>query len=182
MCKRDEKGGTLMTSKDDQQYGVHIGNVSGGIHGSIIAGRDVKDVTITLGGQPTPADKEPTVDEFKQLLAEIQKELTEVTAQKETLQQVSSAAPYTAQGAEASVSQATAQADKEVGAEQAESIQKSLTEATTLLGGILDGAKAAAEKSVEVGRAVKPIAEKLAPLVEKLGVAAFWAAKLWLQG
>ncbi len=171
-----------MTGKHDDPSGVHIGNVTGGIHGSIIAGRDVSHATITIGGQPTTADKQPNLDEFKQLLAEIQKELAEITAQKETLQQVSSAAPFTAQGAQASVNQAAAQAEGEVGKEQAESIQASLTEATTLLGGILDGAKIAAEKAVEVGKAVKPIAEKLAPLVEKIGVAALWAAKLWLQG
>jgi hypothetical protein len=170
-----------MAKKDEDRWGVHFGSVSGGIHNSVVVGRDLTNATITLGGQPTKADKQPTLDEFKQLLAEIQKELADITAQKETLQQVSSAAPYIAQGAQASVNQAVAQAEDEVGKEQAESIQTSLTEATTLLGGILDGAKIAAEKAVEVGKAVKPIAEKLAPLVEKIGVAALWAAKLWLQ-
>ncbi len=162
--------------------GVTIGNVSGGIHGSIIAGRDVSKATITLGGQPTPADKQPTADELKQLLAEIQQELAKVMAQKEALQQVSSAAPFTAQGAEASVKEAAAKVEGEVGQEQAKSVQQSLTEATTLLGGILDGAKTVAQKAGEVGQAVKPIADTLAPLVEKLAVAALWVGKLWLMG
>jgi phage-related tail protein len=160
--------------------GVSIGNVTGGTHGSIIAGRDVKNATITLGGQPTLADQQPSLDQFKQLLAEIQKELAEITAQKDALKQVSSATPFTAQGAEQSVKDAAEQVAPEMKPEAAQSVQKSLAEATSLLGGILDGAKSVAEKATEVGRAVKPIAEKLEPLVEKLGVAALWAARLWL--
>lgn len=166
----------------DESGGVTIGNVSGGIHGSIIAGRDVSHATITLGGQPTPADKQPTAAELKQLLAEIQQELAKVTTQKEALQQVSTAAPFTAQGAEASLKEAAAKVEGEVKPEQAQSVQKSLTEATSLLGGILDGAKTVAEKAGEVGQAVKPLADTLAPLVEKLAVAAMWVGKLWLMG
>lgn len=169
-------------AEKEQSGGVSIGDVSGGIHGSIIAGRDVTNATITLGGQPTPADKQPTVDELKQLLAEIQGELAEITAQQDALQEISAAAPLTAQGAEANVNQAATEVEGKVGQEQAESVQKSLAEATNLLSGILDGAKTVAQKSVEVAEAVKPIAEKLEPLVEKLGVAALWAAKLWLMG
>ncbi len=171
-----------MASNGDSLSEVHIGDVSGGIHSSIIAGRDVTNATTTIGGQPTPADKKPTIDEFKQLLVEVKQELAYITAQQEALKQISSAAPFTAQGAEASVKEAAAKVEGEMKQEQAESVQKSLTEATTLLSGILDGAKTVAEKTVEAGRAVKPIAEKLEPLVEKLSMAALWAARLWLQG
>lgn len=167
---------------EDQIGGVHIGNVSGGIHSSIIAGRDVKNATITLGGQPTPADREPTVADLQQLLAEIQQELAEITASKAALEQVSAAAAFTAQGAEASVKQATGQAKGEVKEDQAQSMRQSLEEATGLLNSILDGAKIVAQKAGEVGQAVKPLAEKLEPLVEKVGVAAFWVARLWLMG
>ena len=80
-----------MASKEESLSEVHIGDVTGGIHGSIIAGRDVTNATITIGGQPTPAAKEPTVDELKQLLAEIQGELAEITAQQEALKEVPSA-------------------------------------------------------------------------------------------
>ena len=59
-----------MASNGDSLSEVHIGNVSGGIQDSIIAGRDVKDVTITIGGQATPADKQPTLEELKGLLAD----------------------------------------------------------------------------------------------------------------
>ncbi len=65
-------------------------------------------------------------------------------------------------------------------ATEAESVQKSLSEATTLLSGILDGARTVAQKADGVVSAVKPLAEKLEPLVEKIGVAALWAARLWL--
>ena len=173
-----------MASKEESLSEVHIGDVTGGIHGSIIAGRDVTNATITIGGQPTPADKEPTVDELQQLLAEIQQELAEITAQQEALKEISSAAPFTAQGAEQSVKDVAQEVEEtaEVKPEEAKSMQESLNEATTLLSGILDGAKTVAEKTVEVGKAVQPIADKLAPLVEKVAVAAFWVGRLWLMG
>jgi len=169
-------------TKGKQSGGVTIGDVTGGIHGSIIAGRDVKNVTITLGGQPTQADREPTIAELKQLLAEIQQDLAEVAAQREALKEISLAAPFTAQGAEQSVKDAARKVEETPGMKPAEakSVQESLTEATALLSGILDGAKIVAQKAGEVGKAVQPIAEKLEPLVEKLAVAAFWAGRLWL--
>lgn len=152
--------------QDRQSGGVTIGNVTGGIQGSIIAGRDVTNATITIGGQPTPADKEPTLDELKQLLAEVQHELAAITAQQEALKSISSAAPFTVQGAEQSVKDATKKIEEtqEIKAEEAKSAQESLTEATTLLSGILDRAKTVAQQGVEVGKAVQPIAEKLEPL------------------
>jgi hypothetical protein len=64
--------------------------------------------------------------------------------------------------------------------EEAQSVQQSLKEATTLLSSILDGAKTVAQKAGEVGKAVQPIAEKLEILVEYLGRAVVWVARLWL--
>jgi uncharacterized protein YoxC len=160
--------------------GVTIGNVSGGIHGSIIAGRDVSGATITLGGQPTPADKQPMFDELQRLLAEVQQELAELAALKDALKEISPATPFTAQGAEQSVKDAAAKVAPEMKPEEAGSVQKSLAEATSLLGGILDGAKTVAEKAGEVGKAVQPLVERLGPLVDKVAVAALWVARLWL--
>jgi hypothetical protein len=175
------KEGGMRERPKRQSGGVRIGNITGGIHSSIIAGRDVSNSTITLGGPSTPADKEPSLDELKQLLAEIQAELAGITAQKEALQTVSTAALFTAQGAQASVQQAADQLKAEIEKEQAASVQHCLIEATNLLSGILDGAKTVAEKAGEVSQVVKPLAEMLASLVEKLGVAAIWIARLWLQ-
>lgn len=169
-------------SDDKKVGGVTIGDVTGGIHGSIIAGRDVKNARISIGGEPVPADKEPTVDELKQLLAEIQEGLVEVTAQQEALKAVSSATPHVAQGAQQAVKDAaeTVEEQDEMGPEDAKSVQESLKEATGLLSGILDGAKTVAQKTGEVVSAAQPLAEKLEPLVEKVGVAALWVTKLWL--
>jgi hypothetical protein len=165
--------------------GVTMGNVTGSIQGTIIAGGDVttRDFrpTITLGGQPVSTDKEPTVAELKQLLAEIRDGLAEITAQQEALKEVSPAAPFTAQGAEQSVkdvAEKVAQKSK-VDPEEAKSMQESLNEATSLLRSILDGAKTVAKKTGEVFIAARPLVEKLEPLVEKLGVAALWIARLW---
>lgn len=168
--------------QEESHSGVQIGNVSGGIHDSIIAGRDAIKRTITVGGQPSPLDKEPTVAEVKQLLTEIQQELAEITAQQAALKEISPAAPFTAQGAAQSVKEAAEKIEAELKPDEVKSVQQSLTEATTLLSGILDGAKTVAEKSTEVGQAVKPIADHLTPLVEKLGQAALWVGKLWLLG
>src|SRR5262249_2203771 len=92
-----------MPNNPEPHSQVHIGSITGGIHGSIIAGHDVSNATITLSGQPTPASKEPRVDELKQLLAEIHKELADLMTQQAALQQVSPASPFTAQGAAQSV-------------------------------------------------------------------------------
>src|SRR5262249_40047692 len=97
----------LMSNNPEPQSTVRIGHVTGGITGSIIAGRDVSHATITLGGQPTPASKEPTVDDLKQLLAEVHTELADLITRQDTLQQISPAAPFTAQGAAQTVKAVT---------------------------------------------------------------------------
>lgn len=173
-----------MSNNPEPSSQVHIGSVTGGIHGSIIAGRDVSDATITLGGQPTPASKEPTVDDLKQLLAEVHKELAALMTHQETLKQISPAAPFTAQGAAQTVKAVTEAVDQSVGhkpqKEDAQSLQTHLTQTTSLLSSILDGARTLAQKTGDVASAVKPLAEQLGPLVEKVAVAALWVGKLWL--
>ena len=173
-----------MPNNPEPHSQVHIGSVTGGIHGSIIAGRDVSNATITLGGQPTPASKEPTVDDLKQLLAEVHKELSALMTQQDTLKQISPSAPFTAQGAEQTVKAVTETVDKAAGQkpqqEEAQSLQTHLTQTTSLLSSILDGAKTLAQKAGDAASAVKPLMEKLEPLVEKVAVAALWIGKLWL--
>jgi flagellar biosynthesis/type III secretory pathway protein FliH len=175
-----------MPNNPEPQSSVHIGNVTGGIHGSIIAGHDVNHATIMLGGQPTSASKEPTVDDLKQLLAEVHQELADLLTQQETLKQISPAAPFTAHGAEQTVKAVTETVDKAKAAgqtpekEEAQSLQTHLTQTTNLLSSLLDGAKTLAQKAGDVARAVTPLAEQLGPLVEKVAVAALWVGKLWL--
>lgn len=67
---------------------VQFGNVTGGITNSIIAGRNITNATITVGGQPVPANKEPTFEELKQLLTEVQQELADIVAQEEALKKI----------------------------------------------------------------------------------------------
>lgn len=171
-----------MSNNPEPHSQVHIGSVTGGIHGSVIAGRDVSNATITLGGQPTPASKEPTVAELKQLLAEVHTELAALLTHQDTLQQISPAAPFTAQGAAQTVKAVTETVDKAAGQKplDAQSLHTHLTQTTSLLSSILDGAKTLAQKAGDVASAVKPLAEQLGPLVEKVAVAALWVGKLWL--
>jgi methyl-accepting chemotaxis protein len=171
-----------MSNNPERSSQVHTGSVTGDVYGSIIAGRDVSNATINLGGQPIPASKEPTVDELKQLLAEVHKELAELMTQQATLKQVSPAAPFTAQGAAQNVQEARETVERATGQkpQEAQSIRTRLTETTSLLGSILDGAKSLAQKTGEAASAIKPLAEKLEPLVEKVTVAALWVGKLWL--
>jgi ABC-type transporter Mla subunit MlaD len=170
-------------SDKEKSEGVSIGNVTGGIYGSIIAGRDVKNATINLGNKQVPADKEPSFEEFQQLLGEIKKELAELAAQEEILNAVSPAAPSLVQGAAASVESVAdaTQDNPEMEPEEAKTVEQRLTEATRLLGTILDSTKSVAGKAMEAGRTIAPVIEKLGPLAEKIGVAAFWAAKIWLS-
>lgn len=158
---------------------IDIGGIGGSMQG-VIAGGDVRDVTITIGGQPTAADKQPSLAEFRQLLADIQQDMAEIVQQQDLLAKVDPAAPFTAQGAEQSVKSAAEQVEPEMEAEEAESVQKRLTTGLNLFAGILDGAKTVAKKTDEVGEAIIPIVQRLEPLVQKLGVAALWTARLWL--
>jgi ABC-type transporter Mla subunit MlaD len=171
-----------MSNNPEPQSTVHIGNVTGGIHGSIIAGRDVSHATIALGGQPTPASKEPTVDDLKQLLAEVHKELATLMTQQEALKQIGPIAPSVTQGAEQTVKAVAETVDKSAGQrpQDAQSLHTHLTQTTSLLGTILDSAKTLAQKTGEVASAVNPLAEQLGPVVEKVAVAALWVGKLWL--
>jgi hypothetical protein len=172
-----------MAKHRDSKLGVQIGNVSGGVHNSIIAGRDVNHATIMVGGHPTPVDKQPTIAEFKQLLSEIQQELAEILSQNEEMKQVSPAVPFQIQGAEENVKDVAKKANEEtkVTPEVAKTMQQRLTETIAMLNSILDGAGNLTEKAVKLGNAVKPIAKKLEPLLRKLSVAALWVAKLWLE-
>lgn len=159
--------------------GVNIGNVSGGIRGSIISGGDVRDVTINLGGRPTAASKSPSAEEVRQLLAELREELAELAAQKEALEAISPASPSIAQGAERSVEQAATKVSQDPEPTEMKSIQAHLSEAASLLTTILDGARSVAEKAGEAQGAVQPLIERLASLVKKLAVGAMWVARLW---
>ena len=161
--------------------GVTIGNVSGGMTGNIIASGDVHGATITLGGQPTSADKPPTVEELQTLLAEVQQELAAITSQTEALQAISGTATISAQGAEMSLKDAADQVKPEMKPEEAKSVADKLNESVTFLGMLLDGAKKIAEKAGDTTKAVQPLIEKLTPLLEKIGVAALWVGKLWLS-
>jgi hypothetical protein len=55
-------------------------------------------------------------------------------------------------------------------------------EATSILGGFLDGAKTIAQQAGKVGKTVELITERLAPLVGKLSVAALWVAQIRMIG
>ena len=161
--------------------GVRIGNVTGGILGSVIAGRDVSNVTVTLGGKQTTANKEPSIDEFKQLIMEIQKELAELTTKKDALKEVSPAAPSLAQGAKDSIDnvEQTVKDKPVIKPEEGEKVKKVLLDASGLIGIILDEAKSIANKAVDAGKAMKPVLDALGPLLDRISIAALWAAKLW---
>jgi methyl-accepting chemotaxis protein len=148
----------------------------------MIAGGDISHATITLGGQPTPASKEPTVEDLKQLLVEVHTELATLMTHQETLKQIGPMAPSVTQGAEQTVKAVAETVDKAAGQrpQEAQSIQTHLTQTTNLLGTILDSAKTLAQKTGDVANAVKPLAEQLGPVVEKMAVAALWVSKLWL--
>ena len=169
-----------MANHSDSPSEVVIGAVSGGISHSMIAGRDIHNATMTIAGQRVPADKAPTLDDLKQLLADIQGELEDISTQQERLKAISSATPFVVQGVVESVKDAasTVSVTAPPGPHAVQSAQAKLREATTLLTGILDNAKTVAEKTLSTGAAITPLLEKLAPLAEKMAVAAVWAAKL----
>ena len=102
---------------EDQPSSLSVGDVTNGIHGSILAGRDAQVVLNIIHQQGTAA---PSLRNLPALLDFLRRLLPQLTHP--------------------------------------------------------------AEKATAVGKAAKPIAAKLAPLVEKLAVAAFWVGRLWLGG
>jgi hypothetical protein len=172
-----------VTKDQESSGGVSIGNVTGGITGAVIAGRDAKveGSTIAVGKLPE-LEEEPTVEGLQELLAEIQRALAEIAEQKELLEGIDPTYPVQAQLAEAQVNTAAqaAQAGEKVEAKDAESMKDRLEKASGLLNSILEGAKTAAEKVGDVVEAAAPVAEKLEPLLQSLGVAVAMVAKLWL--
>ncbi|MBV7338469.1 CHAT domain-containing protein [Chloroflexi bacterium TSY] len=163
----------VASSSEDQKAssGVSIGHVSGGITGSIIAGRDVTNATITTGTQSVA--EEPTVDKLSQLLVEI-------TANQEALSALSPANRRNAQGAEDNVKEVAQKVKPDMAQGEASSIQEYLAEASELLNGVLDRAKMVSQKAGDVTDTVQPLVEKLGPVVMKVQTAARWVAHIWL--
>jgi hypothetical protein len=167
---------------NEERDGVHIGNVTGGISKSVIAGRDIRDVTITLGGRTISADKQPSAAELQQLLAEIRQSLAAIVLEQDSLKQISPASPAVAVAAEANV-KAAAQVIAATPAptvDQAHSVQQQLAEAASLLGGILKTAAAVAATTGSLAGAAQPLVHSLQPVVNQLAAAAVWVARLWL--
>ena len=102
------------------------------------AQKEFAEASITLA--LITEQKTPTPDELKQLLAEVQQTLAEITAQPAALEQVSDDAELYATAAEKSLNKAAEKvaATDEMKPEDAESIQKSLDKAAGTLNGILD--------------------------------------------
>lgn len=170
-----------MSSHDDTSPGVRIGNVTGGIHNSLFAGRDISDTTITVGEKTMRADDTPTQADLAQLMADISKELTDVMADREQLSAVSAAAPYAVQGATECVNAASKQLAGEISPAEATAVQRNLTDAATLVGTVVDTTDPDANTGEGLGAKIKSVAQKLGPLLEKLAVAAVWVSKLWLS-
>ena len=167
-------------SQNKKSEGVSIGNVTGGIHSSVIAGRDVKNVTI--GGQPVSTDKTPTQDEYRQLLTEIRAILAELASQQELMKDISPATPTLVQAADESIKQVeqTIHDEPKMSGKSVEGVQKTITDAAGLIGIVLENANNLASRAIDTGKTIGPFLEKLGPLLDKLSVAALWAAKLWL--
>ncbi len=171
-----------MSAHDDGPEGVRIGNVSGGIRGSVIAGRDVSNTSVSVGGKTMSSSDTPSREDLAQLFADLRRALGELSAHGEELSGISASAPFSVQGAEVSIKAAAKKVEGDVAPEDARSAQEDLTEAAGLIGTILEKANSIIDRAVDVGRAVKPLAERLEPLVEKLAVAALWIGRLWLGG
>jgi hypothetical protein len=171
-----------MANKEKSSSSVRIGNVQGGITNSMIAGGNISHATINVGGRDMAVNSTPNLEEFNQLLMEIRADLEKLTADPNVLKSISPAVPYTVEGAKASLEAAVQNAGsvENTDISKGEAIQKSVGEATSLLGTVLDSAKTVAEKATAAGKSAKSLVETLGPVVEKLAVAGLWVARIWL--
>jgi hypothetical protein len=142
----------------------------------VIAGRDVQNATLgAVGTRETPPA--PTVAQLSGLLIEIQHGVAALADQREALQRISAAAPFTAQGAAHAIEQAAGvvAASSDSHLSDAPSLHATLQEAAALLRGIQQSARAASGGG-------RGIAGSLSPLVQKLDQASDWAKMLWPAG
>lgn len=155
--------------------GVQIGSVGGDIKGSIIASGNVSHVQMSLNEQHGPAEPEPTLEAFQQLLTEIRQELTALKAEQEGLKAISSLGPRKVENAQEYIEEAVEVA----GSTEAdgETLLEYLEAASDAVGNVLEKAN---KKIETLGGAVKPITEQLEPLLKKLVTAAAWAVKLYM--
>ena len=158
--------------------GTH-GNGSGKNEGGIIARRDWHNVKTSNRSPPSP-EKNPPVEDLKRLLASLQQDMAQLAAQPETLQQIAPSAPFTIQGAAASLNAALEAVAGPVDQARAKSVQQNLAEAINLLSRSLDSARTVAEQPTHLGRSAQTIVAALEPVVEKLGTASVWVCRLWL--
>lgn len=157
--------------------GVSIGNVSGGIHGSVIAGRDAKQIINPTSGAATSGETKPTFDKLRQLLTEIQQDLAAVITHRDALDAISPDALDTAQGVDKNIKAVANALQPALTAEQAQLLRQRLDKCSARLGEILADAKTLAEKR----EPVQPLSEQLATLIGKIDSAALWIARLWLS-
>lgn len=162
---------------ESRSSGVTIGNITGGIEDSIIAGRDVHNVTISISSPPPPR-KTPSIDELKLLLTEIQQDLSKIATKKEVLQQIAPWAPFTIQRATASVTTVAETIKGKVNDAQSKSTRTNLAEAINLLSRILDNAKTIAQQPTDIGHPAQSITMAMESVVEKLGTASMWVSQL----
>lgn len=177
----DSQGSGLDGSKGKHTAdfgGVKIGNISGGITGSIIAGRDVTNTTVKSGAHSV--DVEPSLSNLKQLLAEIQREIAEIMANQAALNALSPANRRNVQGAEDNVKEAARKVHLNMAQDEAATVQEYLAEAADLMSGVLDKLNMVAQKASDDTGTVQPLLEKNGPLPDKVRKAAMWAGQLQL--
>jgi phage-related tail protein len=120
---------------------------------------------------------------YRKLLVEIQADIAELSSLQELLQGISPTAPALVQVAGESIKQVeqTITDQPEMEKVTLEGVRKTITDASGLLGMVLENAKNLAGKAVETGKVIAPVIEKLGPLLDRISIAALWAAKLWLN-
>lgn len=160
--------------------GVRIGNVSGGFHNSVVAGRDVSNTSITVGQRTMSVADTPTDADLTELLVEIQDALADLVQHEEILHDLSAAAPFAIRGASESVKSAVGEVAGDVEPDNAAAAQHGLAEAASLVGNVLDTANRVLDTVETTGDKAASIGEVLGQLVEKIAVAAVWVGRIWL--
>lgn len=159
--------------------GVKIGNVSGGINRSTIAGRDVVRSANSPVPSNRPVDTVPNAPELSQLLVQIQQSLTELAMEKKALVHLSLAASSKIEAAALNVEDANRNICPDGKKTEAITVSKRLSEATSLVSTLLDDVNEIGNKAEDIQDAVMPLAKRLSSLFGQLGTAAVWAAKIW---
>jgi methyl-accepting chemotaxis protein len=167
-----------MKKNNKHSSSVTIGNVSGSIDSSLIAGGNISEVSTSVK-KSDAQEHVPSMEELNELLANIRGQLIQLASKRDGLASISPSMPHGIQGVHDCVEAAIENVKPTASQEQTASAGRELAEAGSLLTHLMNNATKAVDGVSKVAESAKPLVRQLSPLIQSLSLAATWIAKIW---